>query len=268
MAATTTTTPPAAPARTITADASDVIIIIPAEGGVCRIDQPSARGEGREVFSCAPQSIGCLLARLDADPTAGGDYKWLDLLSTSTPGVAVTMKRGATTLLLSFPQRVKTVNQRIGGVNRPLSFHLPPTVWLQHFTAAERLTRSYLWCSPTRVASVADTVGVIASPFGNVFSPAGNLCWGNVVTSVLKAHDPLACDNLFWGTDFNDHLVLYNLFENPATPGVVFPDFRSWAAFMASPAALTLTAPLSLRWANGHSQPFATALRAAMRREE
>lgn len=185
--------------------AKDMIITVPEGGGICRVDQPTPSG-GREIYLCAPQTIGRLLANLDEKEGVVGQ-KWFDLLGATTPGIAVGWRAKDTFLLLSFPARVKTVKATLSDTSEvAVPYNLPPTTWMVRFNAEDVLTSSFLWVSPTSPRSVQDTLQVAPSPWGNVH-PSGAVCWGNVSTRPLKPTDPIAIDNLFWGTGFNNHLV-------------------------------------------------------------
>jgi hypothetical protein len=192
-------------AATVTAASKDTIITIPETGGICRVDQPSPGG-GREIFLCAPQTVGKLLANLE-DREHVQSQKWLDLLGISTPGVAIGWRAKNTYLVLAFPARVKTVKADVGnGTPVQVPYNLPPTVWMLGFNAEDTLASSYLWIAAAMPRSVRDEVRVVPSPYGNVH-PGGAVCWGNVATRPLSPTDPVAADNLFWGTGFNNHLV-------------------------------------------------------------
>ena len=96
-----------------------------------------------------------------------------------------------------------------GEVVEEASVQLPPTVWVLRYGLPPRgaLEASWLFCAPTRVADVQSQVLVTPFPFGNVYVETGKICWGEVTTSLLTSRDPLAVDNLFFGSQFNGDLT-------------------------------------------------------------
>lgn len=251
----------------------DTIITIPAGGGIARVEQPGPRGIGREVWSCAPQTIGRLLAGLEND-SSSGNRRWVDLLAAGNPGLALSQKGQESAILLAFPARTKQVKQlhsggRGGAAIDDATFHLPPTIWVLRFNSKDMLAGSWLFMAPNRPSGVGDELQVMASPFGNAYHPHGAICWGNVTTSNLRVGDPLAVDNLFWGTGFNTHLVRVENFLTPAaatgagagagTGGRSFTSYTAWTTWLrANP-----TTPLEVRYAD--TSPFKRTLAACLK---
>lgn len=221
---------------------TDLVITVPQTGKVARVEQPGPNG-GREVFHLSTSTAGRLLAGLESEGLAGA--KWMDLLGTL--GVAFAYRRNALVMVISLPARVKQVKH--ASVARPINFHLPPTVWvLKYAQPADSLAGSYLFCTETQVRSVNDTVQCQTFPFGNSFTPAGNICWGNVVTGNLSSQDPMATDNLFFATGFNDHLVRLDRFTKPG--GGAFGSVAEWAAWQAANDRPLVIAPGTMQFAS------------------
>ncbi len=227
---------------------TDLVITIPSTGGVARVEQPSANGRGREVFHVSTQTVGRLIAGLESEGLSG--VKWVDLLGATTPGIALTYRRNALVLIVSFPARMKTVRHqsvdpRTGeaGKVQNVNFHLPPTVWvLKYAQPADTLANSWIMATSVQIRSITDQALCQNFPFGNSFQPAANVCWGNVPTTGLTSQDPLAADNLFFATGFNDHLVNLDRFTKP--DGGAFGGVREWATWqLKNPDTPLIIAP-------------------------
>ncbi|HYE79871.1 MAG TPA: hypothetical protein VEI97_17950, partial [bacterium] len=210
------------------------VLILPNQGSVVRVNVPAAQGRGREIFQCAPQTVGRLMAGLESQ--AAGSTKWIDLLAASTPGVAIAYRRGSLWMAMTFPERVKTVKHTLptraegDGTPRDVNFHLPPTAWILQFSLPqELLSGAWLFATPTRVTSVTDTTSAQVFPFGNAHDGSGAICWGNVATGHLTAQDPVAIDNLFFATGFNDHLFHAGSLRKPnGEPFGSVRDYVTW----------------------------------------
>lgn len=186
----------------------DTIITIPAAGGAARVEVPGGRG-GRDVFFCAPNVVGQLLANIE-EGAGLSRTTWIDLLGATTPGIAISRGggRNAVWTVLAFPARQKQVRHVDYA---QLTWNLPPTTWVVKWNTAGGHVTSWLFAGPTRITSVTDTQRVVAFPFGNVYDH-GQVCWGNVVLTTLNISDPLAIDNVFFASRFNHDLVALRVF--------------------------------------------------------
>lgn len=217
----------------------DTVITVPGAGGPCRVEGINPTTGGKQVFSMSPKKVGQLLAGI-AEEAPERPQEWLDLLGVSKDvGIAVQYQKDTTRLIVAFPPRTRTISQDLSRYARTaeearatITLGLPATVWVMRFnTLTGRLTASWLLCTLQTVTSVRDTVLAMASPYGNTHDPLGAICWGNVSTAALRADDPIAVDNLFWATGFNDHIVRMTGFTNPETREP-FADYGAWARWM------------------------------------
>lgn len=244
-------------AATQTTPVGDLQITVPAAGGPCRVVGINPANGVKQTWLIAPKKMGQILAAMEEE---GEDkpQEWLDLLGATNPGIALQYHKDLTRILLSFPERVKTVSQdytRYAHGDERVTKHqvelaLPPTLWHMAFEGRTgRLTAAHLLGCTTQVRSVRDTSPVLALPYGNTHDPLGAICWGTVSTAHLRAEDPLAVDNLFFATGFNDHITRLHLFRNPGT-NAPFPSYRDWTMWLRQhPRTLCPIVPGTLTFA-------------------
>jgi hypothetical protein len=220
-----TSPPPLAPEHCrVVANPGDLIIQVPDQGGVSVVNHFHAfTPQGgptvitrRETHLMSTERIGKLLANMEPAETAENTSGWIDLLAVATPGIALRVQKGQTTLVLTLPARTKTLHQNQTNVlgnldDRPrlidFPIALPPSTWVLRYGKDGKLRYANFFLSDTLVRSVVDTTPCRIFPLGNSYSGHGAICWGNVNIGALRVEDPLAVDNLFFATPFNQDLI-------------------------------------------------------------
>jgi hypothetical protein len=219
-----TSPPPLAPDQCrVVANPGDLIIQVPSQGGVSVVNHfHAAPLDGvstimrRETHLMSTERIGKLLANMEPAETTDNTSGWIDLLAVATPGIALRVQKGQTTLVLTLPARTKTLRQNQTNVLGTLDdqprliefpIALPPSTWVLRYGKDGKLRYANFFLSDTLVRSVADTTPCRIFPLGNSYSGHGGICWGNVNIGALRVEDPLAVDNLFFATPFNQDLI-------------------------------------------------------------
>ena len=223
--------------------AGDVRVTLPATGGVCRVEIPTEAG-GPETFLCSYATIGRLLIQAAPEAPTPVSTDWVDLLAASTPGVAVQSLAKPRRIVLAFPARQRVMTFPPPGDDddeidddeirdAEYTMWLPPMVWVLNYQLPrDVLTSAAVFCTPVRVASVRDQTLVSPFPFGNVYAEHGRVCWGAVTISTLSSRDPVAVDNLFFGSRFNGDLT--NWHRSGGNSQEPFGSRRAWTNWQAA----------------------------------
>lgn len=183
--------------------------------GVCEVVEG---GSGR-TFRATTHAVAIALLGAespeDAASAATGEIQWSDYLSTH--GLAVGTRGKRQYVLGVIPAKERTVNYTgpldTANASRSLTCQFPPILLglMREGTGPKSFRNAVVFTLPhgVNMTTLGVTVGanVAASfPYGNVYSGAGRICWGNVPHNHIQTIKDL--EDLFFGSDFNGDLYV------------------------------------------------------------
>jgi hypothetical protein len=175
--------------------------------GVCEV----IAGPDRKIVRTTTHAVGIALLGVqgEEDASTTGDIRWTDYLSTH--GLAVGT-RGKMTYTLAFvPPKERTVKYTgpldSVSASRDLVCQFP-ALMLGVAKEGKLFRKGVVFCLNSAEhknlnVTLAQSVGS-AFPYGNVYSGAGNICWGTVPHTQIQTAGDL--EELFFGSEFNGDL--------------------------------------------------------------